>query len=67
MTHKAIKFIGNIVALIIMAFVQAFFVEMLWPGVMVKIFGMREISYWEAFRIVMFVWLFNFPKLDATK
>ncbi len=55
---KAMKFFFIVIAILVLAVLLGFFVMFLWNATMVPIFGVPEISYWQAVGLFLLAKMF---------
>lgn len=57
--------IAEFLAALVMAFIQAFVVYIIWPWTMIEVFHLPEISYVKAYWLVMLSWALSPPNVRS--
>lgn len=52
-----LPFINIVLIFIVLLFLGSLLLKYLWNITMPKIFRLSEITYWEAFRLILIVWI----------
>lgn len=59
--------LASILVFVIVTAINAWVLCTLWPLVMVPIFSLPIVTYWQAFALVLIIGLFKPPTITATK